>query len=140
MCSLLLAAGLHILRLFDSIESVLLFFFVGVCSNMGKKACTRVMSDCKLATTVESLSTDGRKRHERKVFLYTLRRNMHHLWSIQDVLLADPSKKGLESQRGIHHCKQSEEIKRPRAKAFAAKSFAHGRRSKKPQHPLPEAV
>ena len=63
--------------------------------NMGKKACTHVMSDCKLATTGESLSTDGRKRHERKVFLWivrTLRRNMHHVWAIQDVLLADPSK------------------------------------------------
>ena len=96
MCSLLLAAGLHILRLFDSIESVLLFFFVGVCSNMGKKACTRVMSDCKLATTVESLSTDGRKRHERRVFLWimrTLRNNMENVWAVEDVLRADPSKK-----------------------------------------------
>ena len=33
MCSLLLAAGLHILRLFDSIEAVLLFFFVGISEN-----------------------------------------------------------------------------------------------------------
>ena len=92
-------------RLFDSIESVLLFFFVGVCSNMGKKACTRVMSDCKLATTVESLSTDGRKRHERKVFLWivrTLRRNMHHVWAIQDVLLADPSKKNKNGAKPLN--------------------------------------
>ena len=105
MCSLLLAAGLHILRLFDSIESVLLFFFVGVCSNMGKKACTHVMSDCKLATTGESLSTDGRKRHERKVFLWivrTLRRNMHHVWAIQDVLLADPSKKNKNGAKPLN--------------------------------------
>ena len=71
----------------------------------GEKACTRVMSDCKLATTVESLSTDGRKRHERKVFLWivrTLRRNMHHVWAIQDVLLADPSKKNKNGAKPLN--------------------------------------
>ena len=80
---------------FDSIESVLLFFFVGVCSSMGQDR-KHVMSDCKLATTVESLSTDGRKRHERRVFLWimrTLRNNMENVWAVEDVLRADPSKK-----------------------------------------------